>query len=292
MRTWLTILLLMLAAGSPQQGSHNPEQILADRLQFSGADIAQARDGQPVVKMLAAGGRDEFAIAGAIRLPGTKERLSNWVRNVEHFRTSAQLGVTQVVPIPPTAAAFAGVPANENARNTLFGYASAYVTGGNAAVTAYAGPQAPRSFDDDMRALLQQATTLSALAPELVAFLDGYPKTALASADQVLYWSAMPGDSESIISVHHLVVYHPPGREVWIADKTIYASRYIDAGVIAIGLYDAADGTGFYAIAGSRVKASKLGGVAGTLFRRQVERNGVDTVKTYLEWLRDSLAQP
>jgi len=292
MRTWAAASLLMLAAAAPQQNSQNPEDILAHRFQFSSAEIGHVRNGQPIVKMLPAGSRDELAIGGAIRLPGTKERLSNWVRNIEHFRSSAQLGVTQVVPIPPTAAAFAALPADESVRNTLFGYANAYVTGGNAAVTAHAGPQAPRSFEDDTRVLLQQATTLSALAPELVAFLDAYPKTTLAGADQLLYWSAMPADADAIISLHHLVVYHPPGREVWIADKTIHATRDIDAGIVAIGLYDAAGGAGFYAIAGSRVKASRLGGVAGTLLRRQVERGGIDTVKTYLEWLRDSLAQP
>jgi len=282
----------MLAAASLQQTARNPEEILTHQFQFSSAEIAQVNNGQPVVKMLGSGSRDEFAIGGAIRLPGTKERLSNWVRNIEHFRSSAQLGVTQVVPIPPTAAAFAAIPADDSVRNALFGYANAYTTGGNAGVAAFAGPQAPRSFDNDTRVLLQQATTLSALAPELVAYLEGYPKTSLAGADQQLYWSAMPADADSIVGLHHLVVYHPAGREVWIADKTIHATRDIDAGIVAIGLYDAPGGAGFYAIAGSRVKASKLGGMAATLLRRQVERSGLDTVETYLEWLRDSLAQP
>src|SRR5262249_32958929 len=103
MRTWAAVPLLMLTAAAPQPTSRNPEEILTHQFQFSSAEIAHVRNGQPVVKMLASGSRDEFAIGGAIRLPGTKERLSNWVRNIEHFRTSAQLGVTQVVPTPPTA---------------------------------------------------------------------------------------------------------------------------------------------------------------------------------------------
>jgi hypothetical protein len=90
--------------------------------------------------------------------------------------------------------------------------------------------------------------------------------------------------------VHHLVIHRPRAGEVWIADKNIYATRYLDAGVMVIGLYDTPDGTGYYAVAGSRIKASRLGGVAATVLRRQVERSAADTVRTYLEWLRESLA--
>jgi hypothetical protein len=148
------------------------------------------------------------------------------------------------------------------------------------------------SFAGDTRVLMQQATTLSDLAPDLVRYLDEYPKRALDGVDQRMYWTAMPvDDTDPIVSVHHLVVYHPSGHEAWIVDKTIYASRDIDAGIVAIGLYDTAGGTGYYLLAGSRLKASKLGGVAGTILRRKIEKDGLDTVKMYLEWLRDSLAQ-
>ena len=101
----------------------------------------------------------------------------------------------------------------------------------------------------------------------------------------------MPAASDSILSLHHLVVYRSGANQVWVADKSIYSSRFIDAGLLAIGLYDAADGSGYYAIAGTRVRASRLGGIAGTVLRRQVQRSASDTVRMYLEWMRDSLAQ-
>ncbi len=299
MRTsWLWMLTAIALAGTAAhvhtaahaQAQTDPERILADRLQFSAAEIAGARAGQPVVKTLSTTERDEIGIAGAMRLTGKKERLADWLRNIEHFRTSAQLGTAHVIPMPMTAGAFAGASADENVRNALFGYANAYVNGGDAGIDAYAGAGA-RSFAADTRQLIQQATAVSSLAPELSAYLQAYPKTTLAGVDQLLYWSSMATDSDPLVAVHQLVIFRRGANEVWIADKTLYATRDIDAGVLAIGLYDTPDGTGYFVVAGSRLKASRLGTAAGRLLRRQIDREGADTVRMYLEWLRDSLAQ-
>ena len=271
MRGWPVLLLLAFVQA-------DPTRILTERLGFSAAEADQARNGQPVVKMLPVSAREELGMVGAIRLKGKKERLADWLRNIEHFRNSAQLGTTHVVPMPPTAAAFAGADADPGVREDLFGWAAAYVTSGAVA------------YPDDMRRLIQQAKTLEDLAPEFVSHLANYPKTPLANVDQLIYWTSMPADSGPILAVHHLVVYHPPGREVWIADKTIYATRFIDAGILAVALYDSPDGDGFYAIAGTRLKSSDLTGTMATILRGRVERSAADTVKTYLEWLRDSLA--
>jgi hypothetical protein len=271
MRGWLVLLLLAFVQA-------DPARILSDRFGFSATEIAAAKNGQPVVKMLKVGAREELGIAGAIRLSGKKERLADWLRNIEHFRNSAQLGTTHVIPMPPTPAAFAGVPADPGVREDLFRWAAAYVNAGTVA------------YPDAMRGLIDQARTMNDLVPELVTYLTASPRTPPANVDQLMYWASMPGDSAPILSVHHLVVYHPPGREIWIADKTIYATRYIDAGILAIALYDAPGADGFYAIAGSRLRSSKLGGTAAAILRGRIESSAADTVNTNLEWLRDSLA--
>lgn len=335
MRTasWLILSVTTLLAGVAGQGAPtDPELILSERFRFTSTEVDQARQGTPIVKVQSDG--EELVIVGAIKLTGTKERLADWLRNVEHFRTSAELGVTHVVAAPPAAAAFAGVTldpsdlaelqqcrpdtcairlsgdaltrlqrdvawgspnaasqANEIVRAMLLGYTTAYLNGGNAAVAAYDAPQAQRSYADDMRALLGKAKNLTDLAPEFAAALDGFPAATPAGVEQVFYWSATPAGSVTILTLHHLLVYRPRPNEVWIADKNVYSSRYFDAGVVAIGLYDAPQGGGYYALAGSRVKVSKLGGMAATVLRRQIQRSASSTVKMYLEWLRESLAQ-
>ena len=311
------------AAMGEQAARVDPERVLSERFQFSAREVEQARQGQPAVKVKTE--RDELTLIGAVRLPGKKERLADWLRSIEHFRTAAQLGTSRVVPTPPTAAAFAQVPVDASdiaelkqcgpekcairlsaealaqiqrdpsraadvVRQMLLGYTNAYLKGGLTGIAEYDGPQARASFAADLQQLIRRATVLTDLDPQLVAFLDGFPAAALPGADQLFYWSAASVGSDTVLSVHHLVIHRPRAGEVWIADKNIYTTRYLDAGVMVIGLYDTPDGTGYYAVAGSRIKASRLGGVAATVLRRQVERSAADTVRTYLEWLRESLS--
>ena len=80
----------------------DPERLLADRFKFTPAELAQARGGQPVAKMIASTDRSELAIGGAIRLTGDKNRLAAWIRNIAQFRGSAELGLTRVVSSPPS----------------------------------------------------------------------------------------------------------------------------------------------------------------------------------------------
>ncbi len=308
-----TLLLLIVASAAPRsQGAKvDPERVLAERFRFSSAEIAQARQGQAIVKITT--DSDELTGVGAIRLDGKKERLADWLKNVEHFRNAAELGTAHIIPMPPTAGAFAGVTldstdlaelkrctadkcdirlpanvlaqlqrdgggkANDIIRQMLFDYTAAYMKTGNAAVSP------------EMHGLIAKAKTLTEMAPAFVAYLDGYPGAAPPGVDQRFYWSTMPAGDVSIVAVHHMIQYSPRAEEIWIADKTLYATRYFDAAVTAIGLYDAPGGAGFYVVAGSRMKASALTGVAATLLRRQVQRSAADTVKMYLEWIRDSL---
>jgi hypothetical protein len=312
--------LVAAAAVIPQSGRVDPERLLADRFLFSKDDLAQIRGGQPVAKMIAGADRDELAIGGAIRLEGDKNRLAAWIQDIAQFRGSAELGLTRVVSSPPSVASFAdltldatdltalqkcssrgcelrlsteaindfntkvqwGMPnaatqANTLVREMFVEYAKAYLHGGDAALG--------NGFAD----LLQSATNLYQLVPAFAGYLQQFPSATLTSVEQRLYWSTMPVGKASIVSLHHLVMYHPTASDIVIADKTIYASRYFDVGVLVISLQDAADGRGYYLIAGSRMKSSQL---TGSLLRRQIQRSAVDTVQMYLGWLRDSLALP
>ena len=315
--------LVAAVALTAQSERIDPERLLADRFKFTPTEVAQARSGQPVAKMIASTDPGELAIGGAIRLAGDKNRLANWIRNIAQFRGSAELGLTRVVSSPPSVESFAdltldapdlaalqkcsskscdlrlsteavndfntkvqwgtpnaAVQANALARERLVGYAKAYLQGGDAALG--------NGFGE----LLQSATNLYELAPAFANYLQRFPAAKLAGVEERLYWTTMPVDKSSIIGLHHLVIHRGPSGDILIADKTIYASRYVDVGALVISLHDATDGKGYYLVAGSRAKSSHLAGRAGTLLRRQIQRSALDTVRTYLEWLRDSLALP
>jgi hypothetical protein len=308
-------------SGATQTAPSDPERVLGERFQFSPADISLARGGQPVARMIAGRAGDELAVVGALRLDGDKKRLVDWVRNIEQFRHAAELGLTRGIGSPPAGQSFAelmldakdlsalqacrpggcdlrlpdevmtklqgtvawGTPdaprqATALVVQMLVDYAQAYLRGGDAAVG--------NNFGD----LLRGATTLYELAPEFAAYLERFPDSTLAGVDQRLYWTNLTEGSETVISLHHLVVYRRPSGDVIIADKTVYASRYFDVAALVLSMHDTADGKGYYLIAGSRARSSKLTGVAGRVLRGQVERAAAATVRMYLEWLRDSLA--
>ena len=318
----ITLIAAQIAPGlGAMQTSVDPERILSERFQFSAADVAQARAGQPVAKMIAGSARDELGVVGALRLDGDKKRLVDWVRKIERFRHDAELGLTRGIESPPAARAFAelvldakdlaalqacrpgrcdlripdeliakfqsgvawGTPeaaaqANALVSDMLTDYAAAYLQGGDAAVF------------NDFGTLLRGATTLYQLAPEFADYLEKFPGRKLAGVDQRLYWTNLKDTSGSVISLHHLVVYQRPSGDVMIADKTFYASRYFDVGALVLSMQDTPDGKGYYLIAGSRAKSSKLTGAGARVLRGQIERTAAATVRMYLEWLRDSLA--
>jgi hypothetical protein len=308
-------------SGTMQTAPTEPEHILTERFRFSAEDVSLARSGQPIAGMIAGRNRDELAVVGAVRLDGDTKLLVDWIRNIEHFRHAAELGLTRAIESPPAAQSFSelvldakdlealqacrpghcdlrvpcevmakfqsgvpwGTPEASAKTNALFAgmlteYAAAYLHGGDAAV------------GNDFGDLLRSASTLYELAPEFAAYLEKFPRSTLAGVDQRLYWTNLTEAWGSIISLHHLVVYRRPSGDVIIADKTFYASRYFDVAALVLSMRETPNGKGYYLIAGSRARSSRLTGVTGRVLRGQVERAAAATVKMYLVWLRDSLA--
>ena len=324
----LFAVALLVAAAQWASGSEamqappqDPERTLTERFGFSAEEVSQARSGQPIAKMIPGRDRNELAMAGALRLDGDKQRFIDWVRNIEHFRHAAELGVTRAIGSPSTAQSFAelvldakdlaslqacrpgrcdlrlpdevmakfqsavpwGTPEASVKANALFAgmltdYVAAYLHGGDSAV------------HNDFGDILRSATTLYQLAPEFADYLQKFPASKLDGVEHRLYWTNLAQDPASIVSLHHLAVYRRPSGDVFIADKTFYASRFFDVGALVLSMQDTPDGKGYYLVAGSRARSSLLTGVGGRVARGQVERTAVATVKMYLVWLRDSLA--
>jgi hypothetical protein len=290
-------------------------------------EIAQARGGQPVAKLLPNASQDELALVGVVRLNGDPARLSGWIRRIDQFRAAAELGTARVLPSLVTTEAFSLIALDAAERDTLrrctpdacalrvpaatlarlqsevrwgssaeadqangifremlAGYAAAYIKGGNQALRSYAGGAAAPDLAD----LLSRAAVVKNIAPELVTYLQQYPSGTLAGVDQRLYVSTITAD-DRVVSLHHLVVFQRAPGETLIVDRTIYASRYFDSAAAVVSLLNDPSG-GFYAVAGGRIVTSQLGSKAARLLRRRVEKSALESVRTYLEWMRDSLA--
>lgn len=100
-------LVAMLQAAAAQVRSIDTERLLADRFGFTAAEIAQARSGQAVAKLLPAQGSTDVGVVGAVRIESQGERLVTWFKDVASFRKAAELGVSRRLSDPPQIGDFA-----------------------------------------------------------------------------------------------------------------------------------------------------------------------------------------
>jgi hypothetical protein len=188
------------------------------------------------------------------------------------------------------AAPDAAARANTLMRQMMLGHAQAYLKGGDAALGMSHNEKTPRVAADEFHALLYQSTTLYALAPAFAAYLEQFPAASLPGSEQFLYWAKGGAGPEASVTLHQVVIYNPPGGDVIVADKQIYASRYTDAAVLIISLASSPDGKGYYAIVGARARSTMLGGMAARMLRGRVEKETVSTAAMYLNWIQQSLS--
>jgi hypothetical protein len=101
------------AAPDNQAATMDAEKVLAERLGFSKAEVAQVRAGQAVTRLLPSRESIEVAVAGAVRIKGSPERLVYWLKEVVNFRKAAELGVSAKLSSPPQIGDFANLALGE-----------------------------------------------------------------------------------------------------------------------------------------------------------------------------------
>jgi hypothetical protein len=184
----------------------------------------------------------------------------------------------------------AGRRANLLTRQLMLGYAEAYLRGGDEALGSAHNERRPRAIAEEFRTLIRGATNLHALAKPLATYLERFPQVQDPSVEQFLYWAKGGVGSEPSITLHHLVIQREPGGSVYVANKQLYASRYVDAALLVLWLGTPPDGQGYYLFAGMRGRSGMLDGLTARMLRGQIEKESHEYVQIYLDWLRKSLA--
>jgi hypothetical protein len=162
---------------------------------------------------------------------------------------------------------------------------------GDAALGAAHNERQPRVVADEFRTLIRGATNLYALASPLATYLERFPETAGPPVEQFLYWAKGGVGPQPSITLHHLVIQHEPGGSIYIANKQLYASRYLDAGLLVLWLATPTDGRGYYLLAGFRGRSTMLEGFTARLLRGRIQEESSAYVQIYLDWLRKSLTR-
>ena len=102
--------LMALSASGAQQVT--VRDLLRDIAEASDSDWAAVTRGEPFAKVLATDAR-EIAVAGAVRIAASSERLVDRYREVENLKRSAIVLDLGRLSRPPLAADFATVPLEE-----------------------------------------------------------------------------------------------------------------------------------------------------------------------------------
>ncbi|HXW07601.1 MAG TPA: hypothetical protein VD833_20365 [Vicinamibacterales bacterium] len=133
-----------------------------------------------------------------------------------------------------------------------------YQARGDGSLFVYHNREAPVSVAGELQALYLQSSYVTRMAPEPFRHVREFPRSPLAGAENVFYWSKDDFGLRPVLSLTHLVVYDPPApAPALVATKQIYATHYFDA---ALGLTLAIDdgSGGFYMVSINRARTRSL----------------------------------
>jgi hypothetical protein len=193
----------------------------------------------------------------------------------------------------------AGRRVNEVAREVLLALVRAYQAEGNAALGYYDDDGEPIAVAEQFRGLLASSNELPASVPDLIAYLDGYPRRRLSGAEDFLYWSVVDFGLKPTIRVNHVTIYPlasaPSSRVAYaIAIKQLYASHYFHSTLELRFLVDddRAGRRGFWLLSITRSRNDGMTGLKGLFLRPVISRRSGDAVRGYLEHVKRQVERP
>lgn len=182
------------------------------------------------------------------------------------------------------------------ARELIVELVRAYQENGDAALATYDDSEEPSSVAEQFRVLLTNGHPLPLPVPELMAYLETYPRGRPAGAEEFFYWSVVDFGLKQTLRVNQAIVYplpnRPSGVSHVIAIKRIYASHYLNATLELRFLVHAArapDNRGFYLLSLTRSRIDGTSGFGGSLLRSLINRRSRNAVRGYLEHLKQQV---
>ncbi len=187
----------------------------------------------------------------------------------------------------------AALRANEIAREMILDQVRAYQAHGNSALGQYDDNGAPLSVAGQFHALLTSGYQLPLPVPDLMAYLDEYPRGRPAGVGEFFYWTVVDFGLKPTVRVNQVVVHplaeRPSGVSHVIAIKQLYASHYFHTTLELRFLVDddrPADRRGFYLLSITRSRSDGTTGLMGSLMRPIISRRSRNAVRVYLEHLK------
>lgn len=185
------------------------------------------------------------------------------------------------------------------AREMILDLVTAYQMNGNAALGRYDDVSEPVAVGEEFRGVLGNSNQLPIAVPELMAYLDSYPRGRPAGAHEFFYWSMVEFGLKPTVRVNHVVIYplaaRPSGVSHVIAIKQLYASHYFHTALELRFLVEddrPPVGRGSYLLSIIRSRADGTTGLKGSFLRPIITRRARTGVRGYLEYLKRQVERP
>jgi hypothetical protein len=166
-------------------------------------------------------------------------------------------------------------------RELMAAEAVKYIRGGDAMLEPLVDRREPVNRAAEFEAIFRSSRSLEVMLPDFSRRLAAPPATNGGGDADFLYWSSIDIGLKPVISITHVRVQKPgpPGIDVVIASKQIYANHYFDASLSVTALIRPASGGPGYLLYVNRSRVDLfrgiLGGLTRTIVRRRV-RDGLE----------------
>jgi hypothetical protein len=185
------------------------------------------------------------------------------------------------------------VQVNGLARPMLLRLLEAYRRGGNRALGEYRDKKDPARIADQFETMLQRATVLPDVLPELRQYLVDYPASPLAGADSYFYWEKVDFGLKPTFRLNHAVVYRGRTQErdfATVAIKQLYATHYFHTALdVSACVSDGAGRPGFHLLTLKGSHQEGLTGVRGSLLRKVVIGKARDSLERALAAIKQTV---
>ncbi len=175
-------------------------------------------------------------------------------------------------------------------------YLSRYLKDGNRMLVEYSDKKKPVRLAEQFQGLLKASPYLKRYVPELYDYLEKFPNSQLAQAEDIFIWLKEEfGNKKArpILSINHLVFFRPQGStgNPIVAHKQLYASHYFEASLGLTVIFEDPEGSGdsLYLVNVTRARVDVLreipGFLAGKLYTgvRDLLHKRLDAVKSNME---------
>jgi hypothetical protein len=193
----------------------------------------------------------------------------------------------------------ASLQAQRIAREMILELVINYQTNGNAALGSYDDGSEPVDVGEAFRGVLNSREPLPIPVPELMSYLNSYPRGRPAGTHEFFYWSIVDFGLKPTARVNHVVIYplaaRPFGVSHVIAIKQLYATHYFHTALELRFLVESAgptEGRGFSLLSIIRSRIDGTTGLRGSILRPIISRRSRAGVRTYLEYLKRQVERP